>query len=116
MPYKTGVALGFDLGGDDGQLLVLFGIGVNLSFKLKKSISSGFVLISMIGARQVGTYCPRSYLGFRCYADADPEGIYELDYGGIVGYQFKRRSVGAGFLIGTKVTSGTVQGVVGYRW
>jgi hypothetical protein len=61
----------------------------------------------LIGARATGRSCPSSYLGYQCYADADPTVNYKLNLGGVVHVSFKR------FLVGFRHTEQSDQVIAG---
>lgn len=49
----------------------------------------------ILGVRQAEKYCPTSYLGYECYANADPTYTYEGNMGALAHIAFKNVMVGA---------------------
>lgn len=64
----------------------------------------------LVGARQTTASCPDSYLGYRCYADADPNNTYAINYGGVLSVSFNR------LMLGARVTGESAQGLIGLRF
>ena len=48
----------------------------------------------LLGARETGESCPDSYLGYRCYADEDPETDYDFNYGAVFHLIYKHALIG----------------------
>jgi len=65
---------------------------------------------ALVGLRDTTSSCPRSYLGYQCYADAAPNTSYTVNYGGVV-----TLSVHAVF-VGARVTGESAQGLLGVRF
>jgi len=81
-------------------------IGSNLYDNPKWKID-GTVLI---GYREVSESCPRSYLGYRCWANRRPSYEYETNYGGVVMLSYKRLS------FGVRMTEVSQQALLGFRF
>jgi len=68
----------------------------------------------IIGGRDVknNTVCPKSYLGFQCYADAKPDTStdYAVNFGGIVTYTYQS------VMVGVRATGQSTQAIIGYRF
>jgi hypothetical protein len=64
----------------------------------------------LIGARTKETTCPRSYLGYRCYADTDPDTSYAINFGAALFYT--HQSLTAGF----RFTGESRQVLLGFRF
>ena len=54
-----------------------------------------FGAAALLGARLTDKDCPNSYLGYQCYADADPTVNYGVNYGALVHLSFKNVMLGA---------------------
>ena len=70
------------------------------------------VPFALLGARRYKVTCPagQSYLGFRCYADTDPEGHWKLNYGGGVMVHLDR------FAVGVRLTGESKTAIVGLNF
>lgn len=64
----------------------------------------------LIGMREKSSSCPRSYLGYSCYADADPSVKYTGNFGGIITWTQNK------FMIGARVTDQSKQVILGLRF
>jgi hypothetical protein len=64
----------------------------------------------LIGMREKSSSCPRSYLGYSCYADTDPSVKYTGNFGGVVTWTQNR------FFIGARVTGQSKQVILGLRF
>jgi hypothetical protein len=69
-------------------------------------LDAGFLL----GMREKSSSCPRSYLGYSCYADADPSVKYTGNFGGIVTWTQNK------FMIGARATGQSNQIILGLRF
>jgi hypothetical protein len=67
-------------------------LGRDLHFK-NDDWSAGIGVL--LGARETGESCPDSYLGYACYADADPDTEYDFNYGAVLHLTFKKALIGA---------------------
>ena len=67
-------------------------------------------LMVMIGMKREAESCPRSYLGFECYADREPDIDWEFNYGGIAMYTFKKVTMGV------RYTPFSQQALIGLGW
>ena len=54
--------------------------------------------------------CPKSYLGYQCYADRDPDKEYTVNYGVMATYSYKRA------VFGVRATGESVQLLIGTRF
>lgn len=64
----------------------------------------------LIGMREKSSSCPRSYLGYSCYADADPSVKYTGNFGGVITWTQNK------FMIGARVTGQSKQVILGLRF
>lgn len=64
----------------------------------------------LAGARSKSQECPKSYLGFQCYADAKPDVSYAFNYGAVIALSYKN------FTIGTRLTAESRQLLLGFRF
>ena len=66
----------------------------------------------LIGARAYETNCPygQSYLGYQCYADADPENEWKLNVGGGVLIGIRRA------VAGVRITGESTTVVAGFSF
>lgn len=69
-------------------------------------LDAGFLL----GMREKSSSCPRSYLGYSCYADTDPNVKYTGNFGGIIAWTQNK------FMIGARVTAKSKQVILGLRF
>lgn len=68
-----------------------FVLGKALKHEASNTLAAGV----LVGFRNIRQYCPRSYIGYRCYADQDPHYEYDLNLGGIITYRFNTLVIGA---------------------
>jgi len=64
----------------------------------------------LIGYREVSESCPRSYIGYRCWANRSPSYEHETNYGGVVMLSYKRLS------FGIRMTEVSQQALLGFRF
>ncbi|QUS35571.1 hypothetical protein [Falsirhodobacter algicola] len=64
----------------------------------------------LIGLRETSADCPRSYLGFQCYADSEPETEYKGNFGALITFAYDR------FTLGLRATGESTQLVTGIRF
>jgi hypothetical protein len=64
----------------------------------------------LIGMREKSSSCPRSYLGYSCYADTDPSVKYTGNFGGVITWTQNK------FMIGARVTGQSKQVILGLRF
>lgn len=85
------------------------GIAVNGLLGTRQNIGRGvrYAVVGLIGIRRTGERCDRSYLGFRCYADDQPEVSYAVNYG-MLGYVSYKKT-----MVGVRVTGQSTQFIVG---
>lgn len=69
-------------------------------------IDAGF----LVGFRQATKDCADSYLGYACYADAEPDIDYEFNYGAIMLLGFDT------FVVGARVTAESSQLTLGLKF
>jgi hypothetical protein len=69
-----------------------------------------FDAMVFLGARQTAASCPRSYLGYQCYADSAPDVSYAVNYGAALTWAYER------VLLGARVSGESVQALLGYRF
>jgi hypothetical protein len=81
--------------------------GKNLNFNQDWRAGIGVLL----GVRQTAESCPASYsysyLGYKCYADVEPDTSYDFNYGGLLHVTYKR------VLAGARVTPESYQVILG---
>ncbi len=46
------------------------------------------------GIREKSSSCPKSYLGYQCYANSTPDTKYSLNYGALLAVSFKSLTIG----------------------
>ena len=82
--------------------------GINPFQNMKRSA----VFFGLVGARTYKETCPtgQSYLGFQCYADADPDQHYKINYGGGIIVHLNRLAVGV------RITGESETIIVGWNW
>ena len=81
-----------------------------LGTNLAKTESSRFDVAILIGAREKTKDCPSSYLGYQCYANAEPDTQYGFNYGAVLTWSFK------GMMIGIRATGESTQAIVGLKF
>lgn len=64
----------------------------------------------VLGVRESSQDCPDSYLGFRCYADFEPDVEYKGNFGAVATLSIDR------MLIGARVTGESAQLLAGFRF
>ena len=64
----------------------------------------------LVGFREISATCPRSYLGFRCYANRREGTEHETNYGGGVMLSYNRLS------FGVRITEVSQQTLLGFRF
>jgi len=129
MPFSVGVmhqlegrklVLGFDLAGEGTSLDSTWGksndpvqalsmnllIGGNLADGGRVKTDAALI----VGLRDTARYCAPSFLGFQCYADADPTQDYAINFGGVVTVSFDS------IVVGLRATSESAQIVAGVRF
>jgi hypothetical protein len=84
----------------------------NLLFgkNIAKLDNSRFDLAFIAGLREESSVCPRSYLGYQCYADTAPDTKYVFNYGALLTWNYKS------FMIGLRATGESKQAVLGYKF
>ena len=119
--HKPTWALGFDFGiegeredqtgwnesTEDGWSFNLL-----LGLKTLKSEKWEVIPFGLVGVRTYKTTCPTgpSYIGFRCYADFEPEQHWKGNYGGGVVLRIGR------FSVGIRATGESTTGIIGWSW
>ena len=66
--------------------------------------------MALIGYREISETCPRSYIGFRCWAGRSPSYEHEINYGGLVMLSYDR------FSFGVRMTEVSQQALLGFRY
>ena len=66
----------------------------------------------LVGVRETALSCPdgQSFLGYQCYADADPVGDYAFNYGAIATISFQS------VMVGVRATGESTQATFGLRF
>lgn len=64
----------------------------------------------LLGARESFADCPDSYLGYQCYADAEPDTDYKGNFGAVVTLSMQS------FTIGLRATGESTQILAGFRF
>lgn len=80
--------------------------GYNFNFSNGVTVSTGVLM----GIRITEEECPDSYLGYRCWADREPQRESEFNYGGTVHVKYKHLFVGA------RISGVSNQILVGYTF
>jgi len=111
---------GLDFGGEGTKLDSTWGrtgaVGQANSYNLllgkniSKSEAYRFDATALIGIRESTASCPKSYLGYQCYADAKPDTQSVFNYGVVLTLTYKS------FMLGARATSESTQAFVGYRF
>ena len=88
------------------------GTSYNLIFgkNVSKLDSSRIDAAILVGMRETTSDCPRSYLGYQCYADAAPDYSYKLNYGAVITWTHTR------LMLGIRATGESTQAIVGYKF
>ena len=64
----------------------------------------------LVGMRGKTSDCPKSYIGYRCYADGDPTVKFGLNYGVVMTWSYKS------ILVGIRATGESKQALLGFRF
>lgn len=64
----------------------------------------------LVGMRGKTSDCPKSNLGYRCYADGDPSVKFGLNYGVVMTWSYKS------ILVGLRATGESKQALLGFRF
>lgn len=117
---NSSVVWGIDLAGEGTKLdstwgqnnTITLGTSINLllGHNLSRSDAYRFDVALLAGARSKSQSCPKSYLGFQCYADAKPDVSYAFNHGAIMAVSYKN------FTVGTRITGESKQIIVGFRF
>lgn len=78
--------------------------------KLGKGETSRFDAAFLLGMREATSECPKSYLGYQCYANAEPKTTYKTNYGAVLTWTYQS------FMLGVRAGSESTQMMVGYRF
>lgn len=65
---------------------------------------------ALIGVIETAADCPDSFVGYQCYANAEPDVDYDINLGGLVNVRFDVWSVGM------RATKTSTQAIVGYKF
>ena len=117
---ENGTNFGFDIAGEGTVLDSTWGqtnapsqaMSINVTFgrNLFKSGNARFDLGMLVGMRETQKECPRSYVGWQCYADREPSTSYGANYGVVATY-----SVGS-VALGARATTESVQAMIGFAF
>lgn len=115
-PDDKGFRFGFDLG-FEGEKLECYGgdcygeLGISFNGLVGYTpMDSKWTVGVLAGFSQETSDCPRSGLGFRCWADRTPDTEYGFNYGGFLQYHFEKYGV---FL---RATSNSTQAGLTFRF
>lgn len=81
-------------------------LGSNLTETGRFSLDAAAIL----GVRTTAADCPRSYLGYQCYANRTPETSYRGNFGAVVTMSYDRMT------LGVRATGQSSQLVAGFRF
>jgi len=72
------------------------GYSFNLLFgrNLTRTENSRIDVALLVGFRKETQSCPRSYLGYQCYADLEPDEGYAFNYGAVLAWTYRNVMVG----------------------
>ena len=112
---------GFDISGEGTMLDSTYGgyddlaqgfsfnflLGADISQNKNDKVSAGLI----IGFIETEADCPDSYLGYQCYADADPDYEYSFNGGGFLNYSINER-----LNLGLRATSNSNQITIGFKF
>lgn len=111
---------GIDISGEGSKLDSTWGqnqavkqatsYNVLLGKNLTKDQNSRFDAAFLIGVREKTSECPKSYLGYQCYANSTPDTKYGLNYGLVMTWTYKS------LMLGGRVTGESTQAMVGFRF
>lgn len=114
------MVLGFDIAGEGTMLDSTWGRderpkrGTSFNLLLGRNmVDSGRFRADaalLLGVREAAKDCPDSYVGWRCYADRDPETDYKGNFGGVLTLSFD------GFALGLRATGESTQVLAGLRF
>ena len=62
------------------------------------------------GVREKSSSCPKSYLGYQCYANSTPDTKYSLNYGALLAVSYKSLT------LGVRATGESKQALIGFRF
>lgn len=129
MPFSIGfthqvvnskLVVGFDIAGEGTMLDSTWGRderpkrGTSYNFLLGRNmVDSGRFRADaalLLGVRESAKDCPDSYLGWRCYADRDPETDYKGNFGGLLTFSFDKLT------LGLRATGESAQMLAGLRF
>jgi hypothetical protein len=111
---------GFDISGEGTMLDSTWGQsralsqGTSYNFlygkNLTKSTSFRFDALLLVGLREKVAECPRSYIGYQCYANTQPDTSYAGNVGAIAAISYER------ITLGFRVTAESKQALIGFRF
>lgn len=81
-------------------------LGKNLTKAENTRLDAAFLL----GMRTTSSTCPKSYLGYQCYADEPPKNSYGFNYGVLATMTYKR------VMFGLRATGESAQALIGFRF
>lgn len=83
-----------------------FLFGKNLNKTENSRIDAAFI----VGMREKASSCNKSYLGYQCYADQEPDTSYGFNGGIALTWIYKN------FMVGARITGESKQALVGFRF
>ena len=111
---------GFDIGGEGTKLDSTWGQTNSLNqahsynLLIGKKISTNSVsrldASILVGFRDSTSECPKSYLGYQCYANTTPTNSYAFNYGALLTWTYNQ------FLLGARATGESTQILIGIRF
>jgi hypothetical protein len=81
-------------------------LGKNISRLESSRIDAAIV----VGMRESTSECPRSYLGYQCYANTEPDIGYKFNYGALITWTHTK------MMLGIRATGESTQAIVGYKF
>lgn len=71
---------------------ISYNLLVGMPFNFSENWQTGVGVL--LGMREAGESCPDSYLGYRCYADEEPDTDYKFNYGAVFHLYYKQALLG----------------------
>lgn len=81
-------------------------IGKNIG----KTANSRYDAALIVGMREETSKCPRSYLGYQCYANSEPKTTYGFNYGLALTWTYNS------LMLGVRATGESTQAMLGIRF
>ena len=118
---KKNSVIGFDIAGEGTMLDSTYGgyddlaqgtsynflYGADISQSKNDKIHIGLIF----GFIETEADCPDSYIGYQCYADAEPDYEYDFNGGGFLNY-----SINQSLNLGLRATSNSTQVTFGFKF